>query len=90
MSKELEALNRLASFDKKCEFIPQQAKDDFQLVEQALKRNEPMKVAMGMIDYIGRFSFEPVCPICGQRLTMYETEKYCPNCGQKLDWRDIK
>ena len=64
--------------------------DLYNYIEQALKRNEPKKVAMGMNDYIGRPSFEPVCPICGQRLTMYETEKYCPNCGQKLDWGKSK
>ena len=84
MSKELEALNRMVSFDKKCEFIPQQLKDDFQLIEQALKRNEPMKVKKVLI------CDDPMiivhhCPNCDEEL--FKTDiSYCPNCGQKLDW----
>ena len=56
MNKELEALNRLISFDKECNYVSQAVKDDFNLVEQALKRNEPMKP-----NYGGKF---PECPVC--------------------------
>lgn len=88
MSKELEALARQKSNvlelreTKFVEYV-----DDFALIEQALKRNEPKKVAMGRINYIGRPLFEPTCPLCGQWLTFSEKENYCPNCGHRLDWK---
>ena len=43
MSKELEALNRLISFDKECNYVSQAVKDDFNLVENALNELECVK-----------------------------------------------
>lgn len=96
MNKELEALNRLTSFDKKCEFIPQQAKDDFQLVEQSLKRNEPVRLLVGNYkrekleaksaeDYNYDEWWLPMgyCPICGEQNPI--GNNFCGNCGNKLD-----
>ena len=79
MNKELEALNRLISFDKECNYVSQAVKDDFNLVEQALKRNEPMKP-----NYGGKF---PQCPVC-RKLLHSIWQKHCDGCGQKLDLGD--
>jgi len=51
----------------------------FSQIEEALKRNEPMKVIVGFFDY---------CPKCGETLRRFHI--YCYNCGQKLDWSDDK
>ena len=89
MNKELEALNRMVSFDKKCEFIPQQLKDDFQLIEQALKRNEPIKLKTNNVQVsIDGYRIDYYCPTCDEEL--YTTSNYCPHCGQKLDWSTEK
>lgn len=75
MSKELEALGRLASFHRKCEFISTQTKDDFNLVGQALERNEPMKP---MLDENNNHR----CARCHHIVDNH----YCSDCGGAVDW----
>ncbi|MFW5701178.1 MAG: hypothetical protein ACOCWM_05760 [Cyclobacteriaceae bacterium] len=53
-------------------------------IEEALKRNEPMKVYNPHGD-------EMLCPSCDNEITQvyqYYRQSYCENCGQKLDWSD--
>ena len=83
MNKELEALRRI----KKSHFIAMlcltgenrdiETENALETIEQALKRNEPMKVDVGFFDY---------CPKC--RTTLRRIYNYCYNCGQKIDWSD--
>lgn len=54
---------------------------DFNLLKEALKRNEPMKVDLktecdGLYD----------CPNC--KLLVNDADEFCSECGQKLDWRE--
>ena len=59
---------------------PEQAEifmpSDFEILKQALKRNERMKP----VKFKNTFG---LCPICNQDLGQTE---FCSNCGQKLDW----
>ena len=77
MSKELETLEKLLA----TLIAPEQAEifmpSDFEILKQALKRNEPMKPKK----FKNTFG---LCPICVEDLGK---TKYCPNCGQKLDWK---
>lgn len=95
MNKELEALNRMVSFDKKCEFIPQQLKDDFRLIEQALKRNEPMKPKLVWKNEEDKNIAVFRCLNCNAMLGVKLDNKpifpnFCRHCGQKLDWSSEK
>lgn len=80
MTKELEALEILsdtARFGGDYGNIDRQA---YLILEQALKRNEPMKP---IYEKDGTRS----CPCCkGNWLT--PNFKFCSDCGQKLDWSD--
>ena len=70
--------------------------DEFLTIEQALLRNEPMKVGK-VEDYV---VFAPIknvtCKRCNQATRFSHrqstTKKYkpnfCSNCGQKLDWSE--
>lgn len=105
MSKELDALKRFNSdvvvyneylyqrnliddelYRKNLEIIDK----DYDLLKQALKRNEPMTIIFTRItnDITGDFWDEPTCPKC-KSLVIYG-DKYCRECGQKLDWSDEK
>ena len=55
----------------------------FSRIEEALKRNEPMKVDLTT----ARFERFYKCPNCGGYNNM-ERSSYCPDCGQRLDWSD--
>lgn len=86
MSKELEALARQKENVKelrKTRFI--EYSDDFALIEQTLKRNEPMKP---LIKDMGFEHYNLYCPSCkeyvGFRNSVRESSilKYCPDCGQ--------
>ena len=59
-------------------------KKDASIVEQALKRNEPMKV-----DLTTECDWFYNCPNC-KGYNVMERSSYCPDCGQKLDWSDEK
>ena len=69
-------------------------KKDASIVEQALKRNEPMKV-----DLTTESDWFYNCPNCKGYIyncpnckgyNVMERSSYCPDCGQKLDWSDEK
>ena len=94
MSKELEALERLNNgilvYGKhlyECNLLNgklyrkniKSIGKYYDLLKQALKRNEPMKP-----NYGGRF---PQCPVC-KRLLHSIWQKYCDNCAQAIDWED--
>lgn len=81
MSKELEALEWFGNNAKIHYAFGDIAVDNFKILHQALKRNEPMKVMHGDINY---------CPNCGERLFDGVEQNYCDVCGQKLDWSDEK
>ena len=94
MSKELEALKSIkgtiiastrGDFGFEYYYLSdiESTKKHFDIIEQALKRNEPMKVDLETILSI-RNSFFYNCPKCGKPLRRYYN--YCPDCGQKLDW----
>ena len=58
----------------------------YNTVEQALKRNEPMKVDLDTILSISKGDYY-YCPKCGDTV-IGKYYNYCPYCGQKLDWSD--
>lgn len=60
-------------------YIGQQQKQ-----EQALKRNEPMKVKIET--YTNGFFIKHTCSVCGA--TIQKGFVYCPDCGQCLDWSE--
>ena len=93
MSKELEALNRLKTFCLSETGMPYKMyssstpviEEDASIVEQALKRNEPMKVDLKtkyVLPYSGTY-YE--CPKCGKTV-IGRYYNYCGNCGQRLAW----
>ena len=101
MSKELEALNILrdnhiqftrekyGNLDKeKLQNIINLKLARWDILEEALKRNEPMKP---LLKDMGFEHYDIYCPSCkeyiGFRNSVREslTLKYCPDCGQKLD-----
>ena len=100
MSKELEALNILrdnhiqftkekyGKLDKeKLENIINLKLARWDIIEQAIKRNEPMKVDLKtkyVLPYSGTY-YE--CPKCGKTV-IGRYYNYCGNCGQRLDWEE--
>jgi hypothetical protein len=61
----------------------------YDLLKQALKRNEPMKLKTKRVKVsIDDYRIDDYCPTCDEEL--YATSNYCPYCGQKLDWSDEK
>jgi len=92
MNKELEALRRI----KKSHFIVMclidenrniETENAIETIEQALKRNEPMKFKTKHVKVsIDDYRIDDFCPTCDKEL--YTTSNYCPNCGQRLDWSD--
>ena len=62
----------------------------FSQIEEALKRNEPMKVDLETILNLSYADFYD-CPKCGKTVRDIINRRYynyCPDCGQKLDWSD--
>lgn len=57
-------------------------KKDASIVEQALKRNEPMKRILHQS--VNAKYPELLCPSCF--VSNDPLNHYCPKCGQKLDW----
>jgi hypothetical protein len=88
MSKPLEALNKIANhvnykethngyYENMYADYPQ----EFELLKQALQRNEPMKL---VTHGPGQ---KPTCDNCyNHEPNSYDN--YCSNCGQALDWRN--
>ena len=58
----------------------------FSQIEEALKRNEPMKVDLETILNLSYADFYD-CPKCGGTF-IKRWNNYCPDCGQKLDWSE--
>ena len=59
----------------------------FSQIEEALKRNEPMKIDLKTkyaLPY-SRTYYE--CPKCGKTVII-SSYNYCPRCGQRLDWSE--
>ena len=92
MNKELEALRRI----KKSHFIAMlcltgenrdiETENALETIEQALKRNEPLKLKTKRVKVsIDDYRIDDYCPTCDKEL--YATSNYCPHCGQKLDWK---
>ena len=86
MSKELEALNYLVSLAVVGNKENHRGKifESEEIVFQALKRNEPMKV-----DLTTECDWFYKCPNCGG-YNIIERSSYCSDCGQCLDWSDEK
>ena len=89
MSKELEALKSIkgtiiastrGDFGFEYYYLSdiESTKKHFDIIEQALKRNEPIK-PIKQNDSFG------LCPICKTDLGR---TNYCETCGQRLDWSD--
>ena len=88
MSKELEAYKIIEEEiigsinDGRTKRIINLYKKQLEIIEEALKRNEPMRP---IYEKDGTRS----CPCCkGNWLT--PNFKFCSDCGQKLDWSDEK
>ncbi len=90
MSKESEALNYLVSLAVAGNRENHRGKifESQDIIKNALKRNEPMKVDLETkytLPYSGTY-YE--CPRCGKRVM--RKYNYCPDCGKALDWSDDK
>jgi len=89
MSKELESYKIIEEEiigsinDGRTKRIINLYKKQLEIIEEALKRNEPMKVDLTT----ARFERFYKCPNCGGYNNM-ERSSYCPDCGQRLDWSD--
>ena len=98
MSKELEALksikgtiisSRMGDWGFEYYYLSdiESTKKHFDIIEQALKRNEPKKLKTKRVKVsIDDYRTDDYCPTCDGEL--YTTSNYCPYCGQKLDWSD--
>jgi hypothetical protein len=90
----LQKLRDLVEYLTRIDYVPRDLRDEvkelliksykdsngyFSQIEEALKRNEPMKP-----NYGGKF---PQCPVC-KRLLHSIWQKYCDNCAQAIDWED--
>lgn len=96
MSKELEALINIGAIfvsficneDGDIDYCHLRNDNEYSnwynTVEQAIKRNEPMKVDI-VTSYDGLLGCFK-CPKCGETLRRYYN--YCPDCGKALDWSD--
>ncbi|HKM29650.1 MAG TPA: zinc ribbon domain-containing protein [Bacilli bacterium] len=102
MSKELEALksikgtiisSRMGDWGFEYRYLSdiESTKKHFDIIEQALKRNEPVKLLKEK-KYLHEFEWYTVfgkCPLCKHYNP--STANYCGNCGQaleKFDWSD--
>ena len=92
VNKELKALEAMRAdvidFRDIIENSSYSTDEDYKIVKQALKRNEPMKlkrkrVKVGIYD---EYRIDDYCPTCDEDL-IWESN-YCPDCGQKVDWSE--
>ncbi len=100
----LQKLRDLVEYLTRIDYVPTDLRDEvkelliksykdsngyFSQIEEALKRNEPMKLKTKRIKVsIDDYRIDDYCPTCDEEL--YTTSNYCPMCGQKLDWSDEK
>ncbi len=99
MSKELESYKIIEEEiigsinDGRTKRIINLYKKQLQIIEEALKRNEPMKP---LLKDMGFGHYDIYCPSCkeyiGYKNSVRQslTLKYCPDCGQKLDRSEIR
>ena len=92
MSKESEALTTISLYGNEIngEKVPTDTEclEAYTIIEQALKRNEPMKlkrmrVKVGIYD---EYRIDDYCPTCDEEL-IWESN-YCTDWCQKLDWSE--
>jgi len=102
MTKELEALNILrenhiqftkekyGNLDKgKLQNIINRKLARWIILEEALKRNEPMKVKLKThLQDMNDGETIGLCPNCNRFVK--DIYKRCPDCGQAIDWSDDK
>ena len=90
MTKALETLERLGRYeithDEQINYTWDLSDTvEYEIVKQALKRNEPMKVLIS--NNTGMFSGK--CGNCGKLFYKRDGRlNFCYSCGQKLDWSD--
>ena len=94
MSKELEAYKIIEEEiigsvnDGRTKHIINLYKKQLQIIEEALKRNEPMKP---LLKDMGFEHYDIYCPSCkeyiGYKNSVRQslTLKYCPECGQRIE-----
>ena len=98
----LQKLRDLVEYLTRIDYVPRELRNEvielliksykdsngyFSQIEEALKRNEPMKVdlkKMYALPYSGTY-YE--CPKCG-KTALGRYHNYCPYCGQRIDWSD--
>ena len=98
MNKELEALKRLyedavvyGEYLYELDLLGDKSyleriEKDFNLLKQALKRNEPLKVDLETKDALPNSGTYYDCPKCDKVIGKHYN--YCPYCGQRLDWEN--
>lgn len=94
MNKELEAYKIIEEEiigsinDGRTKRIINLYEKQLQIIEEALKRNEPMKLKTKRVKVsIDDYRIDDYCPTCDEEL--YTTSNYCPHCGQRLDWSEL-
>lgn len=85
MSKELEALNDIRKVLEESYHFPLNLTNEYKIIKEALKRNEPMKVVFTRLTNALTEDFwdEPTCPKC--KSLVIDEDKFCRECGQALD-----
>jgi len=98
MSKELEALksikgtiisSRMGDWGFEYRYVSdiESTKKHFDIIEQALKRNEPVKVKLKThLQDMNDGETIGLCPNCNRFVK--DIYKRCPDCGQAIDWSD--
>ncbi len=96
----LQKLRDLVEYLTRIDYVPKDLRDEvkelliksykdsngyFSQIEEALKRNEPLKVEPETFASHSWGVFYN-CPNCGEKVGIYDN--YCLDCGQRLDWSD--
>ena len=89
MSKELEALNYLVNLAVVGNKENNRGKvfTSEEIISQALKHNEPMKVLEKQKVSCGlSIILNGICPKCHHQI--HNNQKFCDECGKSLDWSE--
>ena len=85
MSKELEALEGIRLVMKKEFNFPLNLTEEYKIIQEALKHNEPMKVLEKQKVSCGlSIILNGICPNCHHQI--HNNQKFCDECGKSLDW----
>ena len=99
MSKELEALGKIketiipstrSNWETEYYYVGniESTRKYFHIIEQALKRNEPVKLLKEEgeeeYQYDEWWTTMGICPLCNRQNPC--SANYCMECGQALDW----